>query len=616
MATETGALVPSERERSIALGLGPRTPYERDGTIHGVFARQAARAPEAVAVTDGAVALSYAEVERRANRLAHRLIAFGVRPGAGVGVAFERSALLPVALLAILKAGAAYVPLDPAYPRERLALMCADAAVELVLSAGGESHGAFPASVRTLDVLASTDAPETAGAQAPDVVCGPDSLAYVTYTSGSTGKPKAVAVEHRGVLRLVRGADYLEVAPGDAFLQFATLAFDASTFDVWAPLLNGARLAAPRPGLLSMLELAEAIDRFGVTTLFLTTAIFQRLVDTPAARPRALRRLYTGGEVASPAHVARFLDAFPACRLFAVYGPTENTTFSTWCELTRGLPDEPVPIGRAIANSSAYVLDAALEPVAPGEAGELCVGGDGVARGYLNAPQLSAERFVADPFSPEPGARLYRTGDRARYRPDGLLEFLGRSDDQVKIRGFRIEPGEIETTLRAHPAVRETTVVVVEANGEKTLCAFVVPAPNARPDERALRERLALALPAYMVPHRFAFVDELPLGPSGKVDRRALAERANAPARALPPRFGAGRALSTQQRVAAAWNELLGGAEPGLDENFFDAGGDSLSLLSLHQCLQERFATRFAVTELFAHTTVRGQAAFLDRVRA
>ena len=596
---------------SAPFGQGPRTRYERDSTVQDVFAAQAARSPEAPAVADAAGTWTYAELERRANRLARRLRAFGVAPGARVGVAFERSAHLPETLLAILKAGAAYVPLDVSYPGERLAFMCADAGVSLAITAGSAADG-LPDALPRLDLRADADAIAALDDRPLSPAGSADAIAYVTYTSGSTGRPKGVAVEHRGIVRLVRGADYVDISPADAFLHFAPLAFDASTFDIWAPLLNGALLAIPRPGLLAIEELVAAIDRFGVTTLFLTTSIFERLVDAQGARPRSLRTVLTGGEVASREHMLRFRAAYPQCRLVAVYGPTENTTFSTWCEIGALPPGESVPIGRAIANSSAYVLDEHLEPVDPGGTGELCVGGDGVARGYVNQPELSASRFVADPFSREPGARLYRTGDRARYRSDGSLEFLGRSDGQVKLRGFRVELGEIETALRAHPGVAAAAVVTAERGGEKALLAYVKLVPGARAQPGTLREHLARRLPPFMLPHQLEILDALPLRASGKIDREQLAARSLAPPNIVALRPGG----STQDAVATLWRGLLGAAgQAGLDVNFFDAGGDSLSLLSLHRQLQERFGVKFGVTDLFTQTTVRKQAAFVERLR-
>ncbi|HEX8806362.1 MAG TPA: amino acid adenylation domain-containing protein, partial [Candidatus Aquilonibacter sp.] len=449
-----------------AFGSGVRTSYERDRSIDEIFTDAARAWPKACAIVSPDGTLTYDDAERASNRIANALLSLGVKPGATVGVAFERSIGLPLVLLGILKTGAAYVPLDASYPRERIEWMIDDAAVSLIVT--GDIGSLPDVSVRRICVAELLVA--CTNDERPDVKSGPLSLAYVTYTSGSTGRPKGVAVEHRGVVRLVRGTDYVAIAADDTFLHFAPLSFDASTFEIWAPLLNGARLAVPKPGLVTIEELAETIERFGVTTMFLTTALFQRFVDEPTARPKSLRTLLTGGEVASPAHMARFLQSFPDCRLVAVYGPTENTTFSTWCNIS---PSDTlassVPIGKPIANSTAFVLDAALQTLPVGAEGELCVGGDGVARGYLNRPDLTSERFIADPFAGDCAARLYRTGDRARWRSDGLLEFLGRDDDQVKVRGFRIELGEIEAALQSHEAVGDAAVVVAESGSEKQL---------------------------------------------------------------------------------------------------------------------------------------------------
>jgi acyl-coenzyme A synthetase/AMP-(fatty) acid ligase/aryl carrier-like protein len=412
---------------------------------------------------------------------------------------------------------------------------------------------------------------------------------------------------------LVCGTDYVTIGPDDAFLHFAPLAFDASTFEIWGPLLNGARLSIPKPGPAAIDDLAETIDRFGVTTMFLTTALFGRLVDSACARPRSLRTLLTGGEVASPSHMARFIQSFPDCRLVAVYGPTENTTFSTWCDVTPSATlASSIPIGRPIANSSAYVLGDALQPLPAGAEGELCVGGDGVARGYLNRPDLTSERFVADPFAGDPGARLYRTGDRARRRSDGLLEFLGRNDDQVKVRGFRIELGEIEVALRGHEAVGDAAVVVTERGAEKELVAHVVLRPAVQAGERDLRAWLSRTLPSFMIPHRIAVRAELPLTASGKVDRVALANGSipTAPKlRALRPNA---KFSETESAIAEIWRDVLRHDDlPGPDENFFDAGGDSLRLLAVHARLREELGAALSVTDLFEHSTIRKLAAFV-----
>ena len=608
-----------EREEIVSLGRGEQRPYERDTTIHALFERQAQLTPDALAVVAGGSTLTYERLRQRSNRLANYLRSQGVAPGVSVGIALERSADLVVGLLGILKAGAAYVPLDLSYPAERLQFIVGDAAVRLIVSGASarDRLGACGASIVALDADAAEIAAQSAAT--PETGLSAEALAYVIYTSGSTGRAKGVAVSHRGVVRLVRNTNFITVAPDDVFLQFAPVAFDASTFEIWGPLLNGARLAVPPPGLLSMDELGECIARFGVTTLFLTTSLFQRVVESRPPEFGRLRRLLTGGEVLSPAIARRFMAAYPTCGFIHCYGPTENTTFSTTYEVpSLDAIGSNVPIGRPIANSSAYVLDEQMQPVPIGVAGELCVGGDGVACGYLGLDELTAERFVRDPFSDAAGARLYRTGDRVRLQSDGLIEFIGRTDDQVKIRGFRIELGEIEANLRLHDDVREAVVVLKQQGDDKMLVACVVSVNRATVDERALRMWLGAKLPAYMIPHRFVMLEGLPEHASGKLDRVALARLVETrggpaapveiPASTPAPRAGA----TVQAAIAEVWRDVLGAsAAPGIDENFFDAGGDSLLLLRVHGRLKEQLGVPLGVMDLFEHSTIRSLAAFV-----
>jgi len=608
----------AERARAIALGRGPLNPYERDASIAEVFAQSVRQAPDALAVDAHDGRLSYRELDERSNRLAATLEAHGVGPGDAVGVAVERSAALPVVLLAILKAGAAYVALDPAYPEDRLAFIVRDAGVGLIVASAAERPRVARLGVTLIEPDAEAPAATTPRAVRPHAF-GASALAYVAYTSGSTGRPKGVAVTQRGVVRLVRGTNFIDVRPRDVFLQFAPVAFDASTLELWAPLLNGAVLALPVPGVLSIDDLGAAVERFGVTMMWLTTALFSRMVDAASPRFLGLRTMVTGGDVVSPAHARRFLASYPACRLINGYGPTENTTFSTTYAIAAvGPADSGVPIGSPIANSTAYVLDEHREPAPIGVPGELYVGGDGVARGYVGLDDLTAERFLPDPFAGAADQRMYRTGDRVRLRPDGAIEFLGRTDAQVKVRGYRIELGEIEAALLTAPGVREAAVVIGESSGEKTIVAYVV-AADATFDERALRTHLASRVPRYMVPHRTVVLAELPSHSSGKVDRVALARAASAPPapedaapRTARRRPGAGGS-TIERQIASVWCEVLGTAvPPGLDENFFDAGGDSLLLLVTQSRLQTSFGVPINVTDLFEHTTIRALAAFLD----
>jgi amino acid adenylation domain-containing protein len=609
----------AERARAIALGRGPVNPYERDASIADVFVARAHERPDARAVDAHDGRLSYRELDERSSRLAETLTTLGVAAGDAVGVAVERSAALPVVLLAILKAGAAYVALDPAYPEDRLAFIVRDAGVRRIVASRAESER-----VARLGVPVTHPDAEPAAHAAPAAPRGArgnaraaSALAYVAYTSGSTGRPKGVAVTQRGVVRLVRGTNFIDITPRDVVLQFAPVAFDASTLELWAPLLNGAVLAIPPAGALSVDDIGDAVERYGVTMMWLTTALFGRMVDAASPKFDGLRIMVTGGDVASPGHVRRFLQAYPACRLVNGYGPTENTTFSTTYAIESLDPAETrVPIGSPIANSTAYVLDEHREPAPLGVPGELYVGGDGVARGYVGLDDLTAERFVPDPFADGAEWRMYRTGDRVRLRPDGVIEFLGRTDDQVKVRGYRIELGEIEAALGACAGVRGAAVVIGESSGEKTLVAFVVPAPDAALDAGALRPLLGARLPRYMIPHRIVIVPGLPSHSSGKIDRVALARTACAPPPAEPARAERrrpARGSGTERGIADVWCEVLGTASPpGFDENFFDAGGDSLLLLVAQTRLSASLGVALSVTDLFEHTTIRTLAAFVD----
>ena len=574
--------------------------------------------PDAPAIRADGTTTAYGELERRSNALARYLTSAGVAPGTTVGIAIERSAALPVALLAILKAGAAYVPLDRANTRERNEFIVIDAGLSMVVTADGTAERPALGTVRVLDVVRDAAAIAACDDGPYNTRAAADSLAYIMYTSGSTGRPKGVAIEHRAVLRLVRNTDFVTITADDAVLQFAPPAFDASTFEIWAPLLNGAVLAIAPPGPLSLAQVADAIDRLGVTTLWLTAPLFRMMVETELPRFTGLRTLLTGGDTVSAEHAKRFTRAAPACRLIDGYGPTENTTFS--CCFTIASPEAietSVPIGRPIANSTAYVLDPTLRPAPIGIAGELFVGGDGLAREYVNLPELTAERFIPDPFSSDPSARLYRTGDTARWRTDGTLEFLGRVDQQVKLRGFRVELEEIEAALHAHPAVLHAVTLVTERAGEKTLHAFIVPVRQESVSEADLRSHLNRSVPPYMIPHRFSIRAALPELTSGKIDRAALAREAQTvPIRAAVPllgrRLGAGR---TSQTVEQTWRTVLSVEDVELDTNFFDAGGDSLLLLALHKRLCDTFEITLAVTDLFKESTIRKQAALIDRVQ-
>ncbi len=627
-----------------------------EALIHELFEAQAARRPGAVALVFGDRTMSYAELDRRADALAARLRARGVGVDTLVALHMERSPEQIVCLLAVLKAGGAYLPLEPVYPAARLALLLCDARPALLLTQP-QLHEAAAELLRE----AGDGAPETlvvvealfqsAATPAPSARGLPDRLAYVSYTSGSTGTPKGVAVPHRGVARLVWRPNYTMLDAETTQLQFAPVSFDASTFEIWGTLLNGGRLVIAPPHAPTLDELATLIERSGVTLLWATTGLFHLFAEAHVERLRGLRALLTGGESVSPALALRARAALPDARLVSMYGPTENTTFSTFFPIDALGPADPLtPIGRPVNQTSVYVLDGQLNPVPVGTPGELYVGGEGLARGYLGRPDLTAERFVPNPFgeqnqeprakNQEPGAddtelntqhaklntqppsRLYRTGDIVRFRPDGALEFLGRRDLQVKIRGFRIELGEIEAALTRHPDVREAVVLVREdAPGDKRLVAYLVPeeprtgnqephgeSAELKTQNSKLRTFLGERLPDYMVPSALVWLERLPLLPNGKVDRRALPD---ARAEAAP---ADDRAPSTPTEVALAeiWAEVLGQPGPGAGADFFALGGHSLALMRLALRLRERFAIELALHELFDATTLAGMAALID----
>ncbi|HEU4557490.1 MAG TPA: amino acid adenylation domain-containing protein [Longimicrobium sp.] len=456
-------------------------PYPRDASIHELFQERALATPNAVALEWVGGKMTYAELDIRSNRLAHHLIGLGVRPDQPVAIAADRSAAMVVAVLGILKAGGAYVPINPKYPKSRVALMLDDSGARVLITETALA-GALPAH-GLATVLLDGDAPRIA-AQPPHptgVEVAADSTAYIMYTSGSTGRPKGVIVPHRAVLRLVLNSDFARFGADEVWLQLAPIAFDASTLELWAPLLNGGRLALYPPVPVDPAELGGFIRRHGVTSAWLTAGLFHQMVDTSLETIGGLHQLLAGGDVLSVSHVSRVLDAFPHVRLINGYGPTENTTFSCCRTIVDADAERAsIPIGGPIANSTAYVLDRNLHPAGPDVPGELFVGGDGVARGYLKAHAFTAERYLPDPFVDRAGVRMYRTGDRVRRRPDGSIEFLGRIDEQVKIRGYRIEPGEVEAVLERSPSVAKAVVHVREdVPGDKRLVAYVIP---ARPD--------------------------------------------------------------------------------------------------------------------------------------
>ncbi len=607
--SELPLLGPAERTLVIREWADARRPYPRDAGLDELFSAQADARPDAVALAGGAggaTNVTFAGLDRWASRVAGRLAAHGVGRGSRVGLMLERSPDLVAAVLGIVRTGAAYVPLDADYPEERLATMLEDSGVDVLVTRGGfEERVPSGAAVTTVALGEEPgDRPVPSGA----VPAAGDELAYVIYTSGSTGRPKGVEVPHRGVVRLVRETDHTELGPERSILQMASVSFDAATLELWGPLLTGGRLEVHAPGTSSPAELARELLRRRVTTIFVTTALFNRLVEETPEVFRSLVQVTTGGEQASPEHFRRALEAAPGLRLSNVYGPTENTTFSTHHPLDPAAGPagvcEPVPIGRPIANSTAYVVDVTHRPVPIGVVGELVVGGDGLARGYGGRPGLTAERFVPDPFSGRTGARIYRTGDLVRWLPAGVLEFVGRNDAQVKVRGFRIEPGEIELALEGHPRVAEALVMVSDVRDERMLVGYVVPEADAGDglEPAALRRHLSARLPDFMVPQAFVLLDHFPLNANGKIDRKALP----APEQRLDDRrsdFVAPR-TPLEEVVAEVWEEVLGLEGVGVRDDFFELGGHSLLATRVLSRLREDFGIDLPLQVIFEGPTV------------
>ena len=598
-----------------------RKDRPEDGCLHRLFEARAQAAPDAVAVVfepgDGASsALSYRQLDRRVDRLARRLVADpGVGPEATVGLCLDRCVEMIVGLLAIVKAGGAYVPLDPAAPRERLAQIVRAARISVIV-ARRRTVGALPAAdVRIVLVRARGDTGTRPGVPFPPA--DPERLAYVMFTSGSTGVPKGVSVKHRGVVRLVQGTNHVRLSAADRVAQASDPSFDASTFEIWGSLLAGARLVVfSRELVMAPPRMISAIRRQGVSVMILSTAVFHAVTLEDPSAWRTLRHLIFGGEAADPRRVREIHDAGPPRALINVYGPTEATVFVTWYPVREAPPEAAtIPIGSAITGATVHVLDAGLRPVSAGARGELCLGGQGLARGYFGKPRLTAAAYVPNPLAAGPGRRLYRSGDLARRQARGALEFLGRLDQQVKIRGFRVEPGEIEAVLARHPAVAQAAVRVDGASGEdRRLLAFVVFQASAEVGVERLRAYLARRLPAYMMPSRLVRLDALPITSRGKVDRAALLASAASSRLAPASTFVAPRG-ATEEIIAGIWRRLLEARRVGRDDSFFELGGHSLLATRVVSRIRRAFDVELPLAAIFERPTVRELASEVAAAR-
>ncbi|HKT29291.1 non-ribosomal peptide synthetase, partial [Dyella sp.] len=560
---------PGERQRMLVEWNATAVSRRATDTVHGLFKEQARQYADSSAIESLDLTLSYAELDARSDRVAAGLMAAGVKVGAPVALLLERSPEALIAVLGILKAGAAYLPLDPSYPAERLAFVINDAQAALIIA--GADVPAMPGialpvvSIASLECDASEYRPPAIDASA---------LAYVMYTSGSTGTPKGVEITHRSIIRLVRGVTYVDLDNQPRLLHAAPLGFDASTLEIWGALLNGGTCIVHHERIPTGCGLEDTIERHGARIAWLTAALFNAIVDENAQKLRGLQQLLIGGEALSVAHVRKAYAALPDVTIINGYGPTECTTFAATYRIPRDMDAEArsIPIGSPIADTTLYVLNSRGEPVPAGVIGELHIGGAGLARGYLARPELTAERFVAHPF--EAGERVYRTGDLVRWLPQGVIEFVGRADGQIKIRGYRIEIGEIEAALQRQSGLRACAVLAREDRpGHKRLVAYYV-ADDASVNARRLRDQLAHALPDFMVPSIYIAMDALPVTANGKLDRRALPapdnHRSELAGVYVPP-IG-----KTEQRLCELFADVLGLDQVGRNDHFFDLGGNSL----------------------------------------
>jgi amino acid adenylation domain-containing protein len=564
------------------------------------------RAPDSVAVAFDDETLTYRELNERAELVAAKLRALGVGPDVRVGICVERSLEMMVGLLGILKAGGCYVPLDPTYPKERLAFMLEDSEAG-VLMTQERLQNVFDSKVPRVFLDGGREGKNSGAGPAPGLSSRSNDLAYVIYTSGSTGKPKGVMVTHRNAVNFFTAMDRVLGMQSGVWLAVTSISFDISVLELFWTLTRGFKVvihsdAERKRGL----SIPEEITRHNVTHLQCTPSLATGLVLAPEALEglKSLKTLLLGGE-ALPASLAEQIRREFKGELLNMYGPTETTIWSAVHRVTE--TGSQIPIGRPIANTEIFIVDRQLQFTPVGVPGELLIGGEGVARGYLNRAELTAEKFINHPFSKDARARLYRTGDLARFRTDGTIEFLGRLDHQVKLRGHRIELGEIESVIRSHENVRECVVVIREmAPGDQRLLAYIVPARANGALANELRHHLEAKLPSYMMPNDFVTLEKLPLTPNGKIDRKALPApdktRADSQASFVEPRS------EMEREIAKLWQELLHVEQVGLNDNFFDLGGHSLLVVQMQAKLREAFGVQLPIVRLFQHPTVSALA--------
>ena len=587
----------------------PRQETTDHRSLVELFEAQVSVSPEAIALRVDGEQWSYDRLNASSDQLARYLLSQGFTAEGVVALCMQRSSELIVSIVAVLKAGGCYMPVDPDYPSERQLFMLQDAEAQCVLAQQQTESVTRAIAEEALIPIVVVDADKARwreeGQSSLVSNRGNDHLAYIMYTSGSTGTPKGVGIEQAGVVRLVKGADYLPIEPGDAWLQLSSVTFDASTLEIWSALLNGAELTVMPPGTPSLSTLGSAIAENGITHVFLTSGLFSLMIDEQLANLKGLKILLAGGDVLSSTHAAKALEALPDTQLTNIYGPTENTTCTTSYRITR-VPKvgESIPIGKPIKQTQVYLLDEHRQLVPVGVEGELYTGGLGLARGYVNRPDLTAQMFVENPFG---AGRLYRTGDRARWRADGTLEFIGRQDQQIKFNGYRIELDEVAITLKESPLVQDAVVMLTSAHEHRLLVAYVVARESTATSElqRYLKDRL----PHYMVPTHYVQMDEIPLTSIGKIDRRALPEAHQV---AVDASDFQKWESDTEKALASIWSAILKTNQIGRQDNFFDLGGHSLLVMQLVAKVRVTLYVSIPMRWVFDHSTIAQLAEAID----
>ncbi|MCP5105271.1 MAG: amino acid adenylation domain-containing protein, partial [bacterium] len=613
--SEIDILSPAERRQLLMDFNMTGSVYPKDSTIDELFQQQVEARPDEIAVVYEENCITYKDLDKKAGELAGFLRIKGVDTDVIVSIMADHSLEMFVGIISILKAGGAYLPINPQYPEQRKKFLLTDAGVKLLLT--NCNCAGLP-----VEEVIRLDIPHLSGAVSPvEKMHGAGHLSYVMYTSGSTGNPKGIMVTHRNVVRLVKNTNYIQLSADERLMQSGALEFDASTFEIWGALLNGFSLyPVSRDTVLNPQKVKEIIHKNRVTTVWMTSPLFNQFVHADIEIFAGLRNLLVGGDVLSPLHIGKVREKYPRLNVINGYGPTENTTFSTTHLIEEEYVDN-IPIGKPIANSAVYILDRGSRLVPPGTIGELCTGGDGVARGYLNNPELTHEKFIINPFIE--GERIYKTGDLARWLPDGTIKFIGRLDHQVKIRGFRIELEEIENRLLTHGQIKEVVVMAKEAGAgrspdvnseDKYLIGYIVmendlPSPLTASQ---LREYLSKRLPDYMIPAHFVPLDRIPLTPNGKIDKKALASLDTVPGMLGTGVEYAAPENDVEEIIAAAWKEVLNVAKVGVNDNFFDLGGNSMYLLKVGSKLRETFKKEIPVVELFQYPTIRSLTRYLN----